>query len=79
MDTHDVRVKESRCQVGLTIESLAELGISRHLCRQNLQSVSARKPRMLSEVHLAHTARTHQLHNPVPSEDLTLVEGHGAE
>ena len=54
--THDVRMPQRGRDVGLPVEPLPVLAVRRHRCRQHLQRVASRQPRVLRQVDLAHAA-----------------------
>lgn len=52
-----MRLPEIRDDIGFAVEPFVIFATGGELDRQHLQSVSARRPRMLNEVDLAHAAR----------------------
>jgi hypothetical protein len=73
VDAHDVRMPQVGCQVGLAVESGAVLRVGRHVCREHLQRIATRQPRMLGQIDLAHASRAEQAHDSETGENRTVI------
>jgi len=76
VDGDDVAVDQARRQVGLSLESRAEIRVRGEGGIQQLERVTARQPRMLRQIDRTHPAGAEGGFDGVPSELVTWGQCH---
>src|SRR5262245_19581454 len=77
VDRADVRVVQRRDRARLAFKPPQPMGIGRERCRENLDRHVPAEPRVLREVHLAHSARTEQRDDFVRTQSAAGCQSHG--
>jgi hypothetical protein len=68
-----------RCEISLAVKTGAVVGVAKYIGGEDLQGITARQPRMLGQINLAHTSRPENAHDPIASERLSRTQRHGLD
>ena len=75
MQCHDVRVPQGRDDRGLAVEPVTVFPVKRELRGQHLEGFLPGQPRVLSEVHLTHPARSQLAQNRISGKYFPSASG----